>query len=187
MPTLRTCLVVILIAMAGLLAGCGSGQSSSRSGPRSPLRRAGLQKDAAELSVIRGWASALRRGDLRAAARYFALPSIFANGIGSNGGLAAVVIHTERQAQAVNASLPCGAQLISATQHGKYINAAFRLTNRSGPGAGCGSGTGQSAYTDFVITHGRIVQWIRAPAASGGAQPPVPTVPANPQNPGPEV
>lgn len=187
MARLRTSLVVMLIVMAGLIAGCGSGRPTSPSGRGASGRPVGSPEEAAQLNVIRAWAGALRRGDVRAAARYFALPSVFANGVGSNGGLLAVVIHTEREAQAVNGSLPCGALLISARQQGRYVRAEFRLTNRSGPGAGCGSGTGQRAYTDFVITHGRIVEWIRAPATSRSAQPSVPTVPATPQSPGAKV
>jgi hypothetical protein len=187
MPRLRTGLVVILIGTAGPLAGCGSGRVSSHSRRDAAKRPAGVQSDAAELSVIRGWAKALRRGDVRAAARYFALPDVFANGVASNGGLAGVVIHTERQARAVNESLPCGALLISASEHGKYITASFRLTNRTGPGAGCGSGTGQSASTDFVIRHGRIVEWVRVPALPGGAAPQLPPVPAKPRRPGLEI
>jgi hypothetical protein len=183
MSRLRIGLVVALMAMAGVLAGCGSGRATPRAGQGASPRGAGVPSDAAELTVIRGWARALRRGDVRAAARYFALPSVFANGVASNGGLAAVVVHTERQAQAVNESLPCGALLISASRHGKYITASFRLTNRPGPGAGCGSGVGQSASTDFVIKQGRIVEWVRAPATAGAAPPQVPTVPANPQSP----
>lgn len=110
------------------------------------------------MTVIRAWSSALRRGDVSGAARYFALPSEFINGPG-----VAITIHTEAQAQAANAGLPCGAILISAREHGRFVSALFRLTNRPGANAGCGSGAGQLARTDFVIVGGRIVEWIRAP------------------------
>ncbi len=177
MSSRRAGLVLILVVTVGLLAGCGSGRLIAAP------RHAPASRDAAEVTVIRDWAAALARGNLRGAAGYFALPSVFANGTGANGQLAAVVIHTEREAEAVNASLSCGAKLISTTQHGRYIQAFFRLTNRSGRGADCGSGTGASASTDFVIVHGHIVDWVRAPA-NAGQTPKLPTPPANPQTPG---
>jgi hypothetical protein len=173
MARIRIVIAVSVIAVASLSAGCGSSGTNSRASVG--LVPGGAS--AAEVSVIRGWAGALRRGDVSAAARYFALPSIYANGVEVNGVPAGLVIRTERQAQAVNRGLPCGAVLMSATPHGKYVEAKFRLTNRLGQGAGCGSGAGQSAYTDFVIAHGHIVDWIRAPAPQV-APPEVPTVPS---------
>ena len=176
----RTGLVLILVCAAGLLTGCG-GQltTSSRQAPTAQGGHAG------ELAVIRGWASALQRGDVRGAARYFALPSLFANGLTARGVLAAVVVHTEGQAEAVNESLSCGARLVATRQQGRVIRAEFRLTNRSGPGADCGSGTGESAATDFVIQHGHIVDWIRAPADN--AVPKLPAPPANSQGPAQQI
>jgi hypothetical protein len=168
--------VLLLIAAAGLLGGCGSGRLIS------PTHTTAGSTDAAEVKVIRDWAGALQRGNLHGAASYFALPSVFANGDGANGQLAATVIRSLREAEAVNASLSCGAKLVSTTQHKKYIQAFFRLTNRSGPGADCGAGTGEAASTDFVIAHGHIVDWVRAPTTS--APPTLPKPPANPQGPG---
>jgi hypothetical protein len=174
---LRTGLLLILVAVTGLLAGCGSSHSTAGS-QRSRTTPAGTSKDAAAVSVIEGWARALRRGDVRAAARYFAVPSVFVNG-------QAFVIRSQHEARALNESLTCGALVTSTTDHGKYITAAFRLTNRAGPGADCGSGAGQPAATDFVIKDGHIVDWIRAPA--GGAAPKVPKLPATTATPGQPV
>ncbi len=176
MSTLRAGLVLILIVTAGLLGGCGSGRLISG------VRHTAVSQDAAEVAVIRDWAAALQRGDLHGAASYFALPSVFANGDAANGQLEAVQIRSLREAEAVNASLSCGAKLLSTTRHTKYIQAFFRLTNRSGAGADCGSGTGEDASTDFVITHGHIVDWVRAPTTS--APPTLPKPSANPQGPG---
>jgi hypothetical protein len=118
--------------------------------------------------VIKNWSNALRRGDVRAAAAYFALPSQFINGIGTGRLEQVLRIHTRAQAEAVNSSLPCGARFISAHRRGGYINALFRLTGRSGPGGSdCGSGAGHTARTNFLIDHGHIVQWIRAPDEPG--------------------
>jgi hypothetical protein len=132
------------------------------------------------VGVIRAWSTALARGDIDGAARYFALPSEFVNGPGD-----AIAIHTEAQARAANASLPCGAILVSVTRRGRFVSALFRLTSRPGPYGGCGPGTGQLARTDFIIAAGRIVDWIRSPAPGGGV-PPAPAPPPAPRS-GPVV
>jgi hypothetical protein len=134
------------------------------------------------VAVIRAWSDALRRGDVRGAARYFAVPSVMVNGTDASGGALVIAIDTHGEALAANASLPCGARLISADQRGRYVNALFRLTGRPGPGgSSCGTGVGQTARTNFVIVHGLIVEWIRAPddpGDNGGSPTPVtPTLP----------
>ncbi len=136
--------------------------------------------DPAAVGVIRAWSTALRRGDVAAAASYFALPSEFIN-----GPTDAVSIHSHAQARAANASLPCGAVLISAVQRGRFVSALFRLTDRPGSNADCGLGAGGLARTNFLIADGRIVDWIRAPGARAGP-PPVP-VPPPTQGGGPVV
>ncbi len=182
-PTRLSGLVVVIVTMAGLLAGCGSVSLLPGHHGQAPGTSAGGSTDAAAVAVIREWSRALRRGDLSRAAHFFALPSVFANGVGNSGQLIGVVIRTEQEAERINESLPCGALLISTIRQGKYVNAAFRLTGRAGPGAGCGSGTGETANTDFLIRGGRIVEWLRAPAASRNP-PHVPKVPASPQGSG---
>jgi hypothetical protein len=147
------------------------------------------------VSVIRAWSDALRRGDLRGAARYFALPSVMVNGSETGGAALVITISTPVQAEAANATLPCGARLISADQRGRYINALFRLTGRRGlGGTNCGGVVGATARTNFVIAHGRIVEWIRAPDDPGDnrtpgtpAQPAPAPAPASPQGPAPTV
>ena len=136
--------------------------------------------------VIRAWSDALRQGDVRGAAGYFAIPSLMINGT-DQAGAVVITIGTRGQAVAANVSLPCGATLLAADQRGRYINALFRLTGRPGVGgSGCGSGVGSTARTNFVIAHGRIVEWIRAPDDPGDngipavpAPPPPPSAPAN--------
>jgi hypothetical protein len=126
--------------------------------------------------VIRSWADALRHGDLRRAAWYFALPSTMINGVGPGGTVSVLRIHSVLQAEYANATLPCGARFVSADQRGRYVNALFRLTGRPGPGgASCTPGAGQTARTNFVIRGGRIVEWIRAPDDPGdNSSPPTP-------------
>ena len=55
-------------------------------------------------------------------------------------------------------------------QRGPYINALFKLTDRSGPGGGthgCGSGAGTTARVNFIIINGKITHWLRAPSQPG--------------------
>jgi hypothetical protein len=216
MVTRRSGLLVAVVAAGTIAAGCGSSGAGASTPANTHPRRApatgsagsggpagsgaqtiptpaptGLPADPAAVRVIRAWSSALRRGDVRGAARYFAIPSEFINGSDSNGEVPVIAIHTQGEAEAVNATLPCGADFISADQRGRYVNALFRLTDRPGPGGGCGSGTGQVARTNFVIVGGRIVQWIRAPEDPGDnsspGAPPGPAVPSTPQSASPVI
>ncbi len=166
--------------------------------PDQPLpspRPTGVPAAASAVSVIRAWADALRRGDVRGAARYFALPSVMINGTDDAGEALVITIVTEGQAEDANATLPCGAQLISADQRGRYVNALFRLSGRPGLGGStCDGGVGTTARTNFVIQHGRIVEWLRAPGDPGDngtprtpSQPSPSPAPANPQGPAPTV
>jgi hypothetical protein len=151
----------------------------------------GIPANPKAVRVIKAWADALRRGDVHAAAGYFALPSVMINGAGVGGLALVTTIDTLAGAEAANASLPCGARFISADQRGRYVNVLFRLTNRPGPGGGCGSGVGQTARTNFIVAGGLIQEWIRAPDEPGdnrGRTPaPTPTVPAAPAPSAPQV
>lgn len=204
--------LVVAVIVGMVVAGCGSGgkvtshprpptasgaQGSGAAAPAPTIkaiptpRPTGLRADPAAVTVIRAWSSALRRGDVRAAAGYFALPSVFSNGPDANGKIAVITIRTRAEATAINATLPCGAAFVSADQRGRYVNALFKLTNRPGPGGGCSSGTGQVARTNFVIKAGRIVEWLRAPQDPGDYRfeppasglPSVPSAPAPPSGP----
>jgi hypothetical protein len=145
-------LAAVLLGL--LAAGCGGGTQVSA--------------ETSAVQVIRGWTNSLRAGDITRAAGYFALPSTM-----ENGGF--LEIRTRAQAYAANEGLSCGSKLLSAAKHGKYIVAVFKLTNRRGPDAGCGSGAGATASVYFVIKHDRIVDWLRAPDL-----PPTNTVPSTP-------
>jgi len=150
----------------------------------------GIRPAAEAVAVIRAWSDALRRGDVRGAARYFAVPSVMINGTDASGAALEIAIDSPAEARAANASLPCGAMLISADQRGRYVNALFRLTGRPGlGGSNCGTGVGQTARTNFVIVHGLILEWIRAPddpGDNGGSTAPAPTTPTLPPS-GPSV
>jgi hypothetical protein len=197
---------LVAVTAAGLAAGCGSSATRTTTGRRasqpppsastpstaSPQQApdppaAGKPANPAAVSVIRAWSDALRRGDVRGAARYFALPSVMINGSGVQGEALVISIHTRAQAEAANASLPCGARFVSAEERGRYVNVLFRLTDRPGPGGGCRTGAGQTARTNFVIARGHIVEWIRAPDQPDENSPPPspqPSPPATAPSPG---
>lgn len=119
--------------------------------------------DPAEAQVIDEWAMTLREGDVDAAARFFAIPSVAEN------GPVPIRIRDLNDARLFNASLPCGAELTNATPEGDFIVATFRLTERPGPGS-CGPGAGATAQTAFVIEEGKITEWRRV--AAGGERAP---------------
>jgi hypothetical protein len=158
-------LTTLLVAGALALAGCGSGTSRLLHPSRSSSSAsASASASAGAVRVIRGWSQALRSGHVTAAAAYFRIPSVFFEGSGPP-----VQIRSRIAARIVNAALPCGALLISTHREGRFVNALFRLTNRPGRGGGgaCGSGTGQTARTNFLIENGQIVEWLRAPDQPG--------------------
>jgi hypothetical protein len=108
------------------------------------------------------------------------------NGAESGGSAFVIRIVTTVQAEAANATLPCGAQLISTDQRGRYVNALFRLTGRPGlGGTDCGGVTGATARTNFLIAHGRIVEWLRAPSDPGDSG--TGSTPGQPVPPSPSV
>ena len=161
---------VALAALATIGCGHESGASTIAAKPIDEMatpaaapaqprhRRPAAPKDATR--VIRAWSDTLRGGDEIAAARYFAGPSIVQIQPGEP------VYHITQRAQAIafQAVLPCGARLLRAERDGRYVNALFRLTMR--PGATCDA-PGATARTDFVIRHGKIAEWRRAPDEPG--------------------
>ena len=177
-----------ILAAVLILGGCGArtdllGASSRRApdtSPAGPLS-VGSAATATEIHVIRAWSEALRRGDVAGAAGYFAVPSQMINGTASGQGVL-IRIRSRHDALLANESLPCGAKLLSAVQHGRFVDAQFVLTGRPGPGgSSCTGGVGATARTFFLLVGGRIRTWIRAPDSQG----PPPTQPTQsaPQGP----
>jgi hypothetical protein len=150
--------LVALLALA--VGGCGTNTGETTNGSEHQI--AG-DADPADVQVIDGWVTALRHGDIDAAAGYFAIPSVAENG--------PVLLHINdtEDARRFNESLPCGARLIRAETAGAFTTATFRLTERPGPGL-CGAGTGGIAKTSFVIRDGKIAQWRRVGPGGGGGQ-----------------
>jgi hypothetical protein len=113
----------------------------------------------AEVKVIRGWADALRAGQVNKAADFFAIPARVLDGTNPLRELP-----NRGAVREFNRGLPCGAQLVEAVRgQGWFVRATFRLTQREGPGARPCSGAGDLAETIFLIEKRHIVQWLRQP------------------------
>jgi hypothetical protein len=164
---------MVLLSML-VLAGCGGESDPPRAGATSTATPAGREPQArpgsgsaktpgprtgpvttAEKAVIRGWADALRGGDVERAAGYWRTPAIASNG----GGPIRLV--TRRAVRFFNDGLTCGAKLESVERDAKYVLATFRLTERVGGPGNC-TGVGNRARTLFLLRDGKIVQWLRA-------------------------
>ena len=159
----RRLLPLCLALIALPIAGCGGGGGGNAAAGSAPAIAGNA--DPGDVQVIDGWVTALRRGDVEAAARYFAIPSVAENG--------ALLLHIRNvdQARSFTESLPCGARLVRAETAGQFTTATFRLTERPGPGV-CGPGVGGVAKTSFVIRDGKIAQWRRVGAGGGGRSAP---------------
>jgi hypothetical protein len=140
---------IVALAVLGVIALAGCGSDDNNSDTTVPGGA-----DPETVQVIKGWADELRAGDVAAASKRFAIPSVVQNGT-------APLHLTSRAAVAFfNQSLPCGAKLTEAASTGRFTIATFELTERPGPGE-CGSGVGETAKTAFVVRNGLITQWRR--------------------------
>ena len=177
MPRLAPVLSLALLALAGCGGGGDSDRTTDRRASATPSRAAAEPRSlpreahkpptgpvtAAEKAVIRGWADALRSGDVERASRYWRPPAIAANG---NQPFRLVTMAAVRQ---FNEGLTCGARFESAERAKNYVVATFRLTNRRDRPGACAQGVGQRARTLFLLRGGKIVQWIRAADPPGGS------------------
>lgn len=146
--------LALLALTAIALAACGASdrdQATTTAPNQDPAEAS--DANPADVEVIDAWAKALREGDVRAAAAYFAIPSVAQNG-------PTIRIGSRTDARLFNFSLPCGAVLVEAESRGRFTTATFRLTERPGAGT-CGQGTGGEAQTAFVIEDGKITEWRR--------------------------
>ncbi len=156
-------------ALAALVLGvaaCGGGGGPDRADvPRTPPEPSETppdvtvpeEADPESVRVVRAWADTLRRGDVRGAARYFAVPSRVSN------GTPAITLKSRAAARFFNRTLPCGAEVIgSEPAPHDFVYITFRLTERPGRGR-CGAGTGGTARTAFRVRDGHITDWLRVP------------------------
>ena len=137
--------VACLLLTAAAFAGCG--------GETRQADRFAPDEGAEPEAVVRAWAASMRRGDVDAATRLFAVPAIVANNTPQ------IRLETRLQVKFFNQTLPCGGHVIAMERRGRVVVATFRLTDR--PGGDCGSGTGQRAKAAFDVRGGKIVRWLR--------------------------
>jgi len=188
----RCCLV--LLAGAGVLAGCGEqGPDYSLKTPPPtvvarpietpappPAKEARrkqeprpTQREAERLRpVLAGWAAAVRRDDPDRAARYFAVPAIVAQSM-------TVELQTREQVRRFNAELPCGARLLEVQHDGRYVVGTFRLTER--PRHTC-TAAGELTRVAFVVRARHFTEWRQVPDRPGA--PPGPAEPEEAPPPG---
>jgi hypothetical protein len=134
----RTLVAALLLA----LAGCGGGDGAHPS----------------DEEVIRGWVTAVSRGDYERAAAYFAPGAIVEQ-------LEVVRLPDRAAAIEFNRSLPCRADLTDVDDEGATTLAAFRLREGRDGRCGPGEGAGESARVRFLIRDGRILEWRQLPEA----------------------
>jgi hypothetical protein len=166
MRRMRSTLWLAGAGAALAIAGCGGdgddrktlktpGTAAERANPTPEAEASASAVDPADVRVVRAWADTLRRGDVRGAARFFAIPSLVSN------GTAPIKLETRAEVRFFNRTLPCGAKVIETepAAHGFFI-ATFRLTERPGKGE-CGTGTGETARTAFRVRKHHITDWLR--------------------------
>jgi hypothetical protein len=185
----RSAVAVLAALLVTTAVGCGGAQKSTtaqQSGasdpaPKPPASDLALPPGVPDAStgpaasaarrVINDWLRALRRGDIKHAAHYFALPSKFQN------ATPVLTVHNEQERIAVNVSLSCGAVATGMGGAGAYTIVTFRLTERKG--GNCGNGVGGKARGAIRVERRHIKEWYRLPDEPGGAQqaPPAPSGP----------
>jgi hypothetical protein len=184
----RRIVMLAFAALAGTTVGCGD-DGRDRLGLRTPPDRTSAQplpeiaradrraerdaqlrptrRDARRVRpVLRGWSAALRSDRNRRAARYFALPTIVAQG-------QVLTLETPAQVKAFNNALPCGTRLLRVREQGRFLVGTFRLTRR--PSHRCDS-RGDVIRLAFVLHDRKIAEWRAVPA---GAKTPGPERPEN--------
>lgn len=156
-------LLLAAVLLSGLLwlGACGGDDE----GPDDPDAALGSADPEAE-RVIDEWSTALREGDIDAAAAYFKVPSVVQN------GTPPLDLDSRQDVITFNEALPCGAELVEAESHAGFTIATFELTERPGPGE-CGDGVGGTAQTAFVIEDGKITEWRRIGGEAAPVAPPV--------------
>ena len=123
--------VLLACVLAALAAGCGESQPSAE-------------------SVVRAWSHALNQGDNQTAAKLFAPNAEVVQ------GNSVLRLHTEKDAVAWNAALPCSGRILSIHSRGDTATATFLLGDR--PHSRC-DGPGEQATALFKVRQGKIVLW----------------------------
>jgi hypothetical protein len=172
---------LVLLLLAGTLAGCGGdGDPSERLGLRTPPERSSAEplpaaeraekraereararptaRDAARMRpVLRAWGLALRRDRARAAASYFAVPAVVAQGN-------ELTLTSAGQITEFNDAFPCGARLLHVQTQGRYVIGTFELTPR--PTRDC-EARGDLLRVAFAVRKRKIAEWRELPQPLG--------------------
>lgn len=170
----RLAVLAAVMVIALLLAACGKSNVVTRasSGATAGVQR-GPGVGVSAVAVIKGWTDALRAGHRARAASYWAHPSAMVNGPDAHGRFTVIRIRDTHDALLADQTLSCGATLRGASRKGPYVEAAFTLGPRTGPGANS-TGCAGPALVDFLIRHGHIERWLRAPDGSAPPGGPAP-------------
>jgi hypothetical protein len=172
---------LVLLPLLTLLAGCGD-DPQERLSLRTPPERSSAEplpqaeraeraarerptrSDAERLRpVLRGWGQALRRDRSRAAARYFAVPAVVAQGN-------VLTLTSEAEITRFNDAFPCGARLLHVQNEGRFLIGTFELTPR--PTREC-EAKGELLRVAFAVRKRKIAEWreLPQPIGPGPAQP----------------
>jgi hypothetical protein len=191
MPVGRRPLLALVAALAAIaVAGCGGGPAkdagrttaarAARTAPASPPADLALPRGvpdhatgparASARRVIEGWLRALRHGEIKRAAHFFALPSKFQN------GTPVLTVASELEREAINVALPCGAVATAMGGAGAFTIVTFRLVERRG--GNCAGGVGGRARGAIRVAHGKIQEWYRLPDHEPSRTPAAPAAPA---------
>jgi hypothetical protein len=129
-----------------------------------PTTSDGGAADAVSARVIKKWSAALSGGDIKRAARFFALPSKVQN------GTPVVTLDTAEKRLVFNVTFPCGAKPTKLEAGGNgYTIVDFVLTERVD--GNCGNGVGGKARTAIRVRGGHISDWYRIPDAAVSPSP----------------
>ncbi|MDX6732944.1 MAG: hypothetical protein QOC54_2892 [Baekduia sp.] len=173
-PARAAMLLPAALAAALAAAGCGGGSTdrpATTAQRAAPAPRGGLgidptilpppsiprrpvdAPDPAAVKVIEAWSRDVRRGDLRAAARLFALPARFQN------GTPVLTLRHRIEVLAVFSGFSCGAVPTRFGAAGAYTLVRFRLTSRVG--GDCRGAEGHTTGGAIRVAGGRIRAWYR--------------------------
>jgi limonene-1,2-epoxide hydrolase len=120
-----------VVALAAVLAGCGSSSPSPE-------------------SVARAWSQELNSGDNAAAAKLFA-PGAEIVQAGTT-----LRLNTQAEAVAWNEALPCSGRIVAMKTHDDTATATFELGDRQQ--SKC-DGPGQQVTAIFRVHNGKIILW----------------------------
>jgi hypothetical protein len=176
---------LVLLSLMTLLAACGDDPQERLSLRTPPVRSSAeplpqaeraakraeraararpTRSDAERLRpVLRGWGEALRRDRSRAAARYFAVPAVVAQG-------SVLTLTSQAAITEFNDAFPCGARLLHVQTEGRFLIGTFELTPR--PTREC-QAKGELLRVAFAVRKRKIAEWreLPQPTEPGPARP----------------